>query len=121
MTYTPQPMRLDLDAAKASEVEQIVANLAFTFSQLIRLLVGDTTLGTLVANLGFDEFDEAVIPSLVLSVTFCARRAKSKELRASWSPSDARIVIFIFDRHIQRDHLVCHCGQSALLRRVSGV
>ena len=49
MTHNPQPLHLDAEAAKASEFGQILVNGTFTFSLMVGLSVGDTTLGTLVA------------------------------------------------------------------------
>ena len=39
----------------ATEFGRIVVNGTFTFALLVGLSVGDTTLGTLVANLGYDK------------------------------------------------------------------
>src|SRR3954471_5644940 len=55
LTHNPQPMHLDAEAAKASEFGQILVNSCFTFSLVVGVSVGDTTLGTLIANLGFDD------------------------------------------------------------------
>ena len=43
------------DYAEATEFGRIVVNGTFTFALLVGLSVGDTTLGTLVANLGYDK------------------------------------------------------------------
>ena len=55
MTHNPQPLHLDIEAAKVSEFGQILVNGTFTFSLMVGLSVGDTTLGTLVANLGLRQ------------------------------------------------------------------
>jgi len=55
MTHNMQPLHLDAEAARASEFGQILVNSCFTFSLAIGLSVGDTTVGTLIANLGFAE------------------------------------------------------------------
>jgi acyl dehydratase len=55
MTHNPQPLHLDAEAARESEFGQIFVNGTFTFSLMIGLSVGDTTLGTLAANLGYDK------------------------------------------------------------------
>src|SRR5579871_6143411 len=54
LTHNPQPLHLDAEVAKASEFGQILVNSTFTFSLMIGVSVGETTLGTLVANLGMD-------------------------------------------------------------------
>ena len=55
MPHNPQPLHLDAEAAKASEFGQILVNGTFSFALMIGLSVGDTTMGTLVANLGYDR------------------------------------------------------------------
>src|SRR3546814_5718207 len=59
MTHNPQPLHLDAEAAAASEFGQILVNGTFTFALMIGLSVGETTLGTLVANLGYDKIGRA--------------------------------------------------------------
>jgi hypothetical protein len=53
---------IDVEAARASEFGQIFVNGTFTFALMVGLSLGDTTLGTLVANLGYDKL---VMPSPV--------------------------------------------------------
>jgi acyl dehydratase len=55
LTHNPQPLHIDAEAAKDSEFGQILVNSCLTFSLVVGVSVADTTLGTLVANLGFDE------------------------------------------------------------------
>src|SRR3954466_16399541 len=55
LTHNPQPLHIDAEAAKASEFGQILVNGTFTFSLMVGLSVGETTLGTLLANLGYDK------------------------------------------------------------------
>src|ERR1044071_7785759 len=55
LTHNPQPLHLDIEAAKASEFGQILVNSCFTFSLVVGVSVADTTLGPWIANLGFDE------------------------------------------------------------------
>src|SRR6266849_5287868 len=55
LTHNPQPLHLDAEYAASTEFGGIVVNGLYTFSLMVGLSVGDTTLGTLVANLGYDE------------------------------------------------------------------
>ncbi|WP_416833034.1 MAG: MaoC family dehydratase [Erythrobacter sp.] len=114
MTHNPQPLHLDLEAAKASGFGQILVNSTFTFALLVGLSVGDTTLGTLVANLGFDK---VVTPKPVFIGDTLHARSVVKELRASNSRPDAGIVTFTHELLNQRDEVVCRCERSALLQR----
>ena len=55
LTHNPQPLHLDAEYAKATEFGRPLVNSCFTFSLAVGVSVADTTLGTLVANLGYDE------------------------------------------------------------------
>ena len=114
MTYNPQPLHIDAEAAKASEFGQILVNGTFTFALMVGLSVGDTTLGTLVANLGYDKL---VMPKPVFLGDTLRAESEIGELRPSRSRPRAGIVVF---RHIllnQRNEIVCECLRSALLLR----
>lgn len=114
MTHNPQPLHLDLEAAKASDFGQILVNGTFTFALMVGLSVADTTLGTLVANLGYDKL---VMPKPVFIGDTMRAESAVVELRQSKSRPDAGIVTF---KHLlinQRDEIVCQCLRSALLRK----
>lgn len=114
MTHNPQPLHLDIEAAKASGFGQILVNSTFTFALLVGLSVGDTTLGTLVANLGFNN---VVTPKPVFIGDTLRAETEVKELRESKSRPEAGIVIFTHELFNQRDEVVCRCERSALLQR----
>ena len=114
MTHNPQPLHLDVEAARESGFGQILVNSTFTFSLLVGLSVGDTTLGTLVANLGFDK---VVTPKPVFIGDTLRAESEIKELRASKSRAEAGVVTFIHELINQRDEVVCRCERSALLKR----
>lgn len=114
MTHNPQPLHLDFEAAKASGFGQILVNSTFTFSLLVGLSVGDTTLGTLVANLGFNN---VVTPNPVFIGDTLRAETEIKELRESKSRPQAGIVTFTHELFNQRDEVVCRCERSALLNR----
>ncbi|MAY20138.1 MAG: dehydratase [Erythrobacteraceae bacterium] len=114
MTHNPQPLHLDIEAAKASGFGQILVNSTFTFSLLVGLSVGDTTLGTLVANLGFNN---VVTPNPVFIGDTLRAETEIKELRESKSRPQAGIVTFTHELFNQRDEVVCRCERSALLNR----
>lgn len=114
MTHNPQPLHLDIEAAKESGFGQILVNSTFTFSLLVGLSVGDTTLGTLVANLGFDK---VVTPKPVFIGDTLRAESEIKELRPSKSRPEAGVVTFIHELINQRDEVVCRCERSALLKK----
>ncbi len=114
MTHNPQPLHLDIEAAKASGYGQILVNSTFTFALLVGLSVGDTTLGTLVANLGFNN---VVTPAPVFIGDTLRAETEIKELRASKSRPEAGIVTFVHEMFNQRGEVVCRCERSALLKK----
>jgi acyl dehydratase len=116
MTHNPQPLHIDAEAARASEFGQILVNSTFTFALLIGLSVGETTLGVLVANLGYDKVvtpKPAFIGDTVHAVT------EVKELRPSKSRPEAGIVTFEHRLINQRGEVVVQCLRSALIRRAA--
>lgn len=113
LTHNPQPLHLDAEAAGASEFGRILVNGTFTFALLVGISVGDTTLGTLVANLGYDEVR---MPSPVFIGDTLRAETEVVELRPSKSRPGQGIITF---RHVmlnQRDETVCTMLRSALLK-----
>ena len=117
LTHNPQPLHLDAEAARASEFGQILVNSTFTFSLLVGLSVGETTLGTLVANLGFTN---VTTPRPVFIGDTLRAVSEVKELRSSKSRPEAGIVTFVHEAINQRREVVCRCERSALLLRKPG-
>jgi acyl dehydratase len=114
MTHNPQPLHIDAEAAKASEFGQILVNGTFTFALMVGLTVADTTLGTLVANLGYDKL---VMPKPVFIGDTMRAESEVTELRTSQSRPNAGIVTFTHQLINQRDEVVCQCLRMALLQR----
>jgi acyl dehydratase len=114
MTHNPQPLHIDAEAARASEFGQILVNGTFTFALMIGLSVGDTTLGTLVANLGYDKL---VHPRPVFLGDTVHATSEVMELRESRSRPDAGIVTFAHELINQRGEVVCKCLRTALIKR----
>lgn len=114
MTHNPQPLHLDAEAAKASEFGQILVNGTFTFSLMVGLSVGDTTLGTLVANLGYDKL---AMPKPVFIGDTLRAETEILRLKESKSRPDAGIVTFLHRCINQRNEIVCQCERSALMKK----
>jgi acyl dehydratase len=113
MTHNPQPLHLDAEAARASEFGRILVNGTFTFSLMVGITVGDTTLGTLVANLGYDK---VVMPAPVFIGDTLRATSEVVELRPSKSRPGQGIVTWRHRMLNQRDETVCECLRSALLK-----
>lgn len=114
MTHNPQPLHIDVEAAKASEFGQILVNGTYTFALMIGLTIADTTLGTLIANLGYDKL---VHPKPVFLGDTMRATTEVAELRESRSRPETGIVTFAHELINQRDEVVCKCLRSALLKR----
>jgi acyl dehydratase len=114
MTYNAQPLHIDLEAAKASEFGQILVNGTFTFALMVGLSVSDTTVGTLVANLGYDKL---VMPKPVFIGDTMRATSEVVELKESRSRPQAGIVTFKHELWNQRNELTCQCLRSALVKR----
>lgn len=117
MTHNPQPLHLDVEAAKASEFGQILVNGTFTFSLMVGLSVGDTTLGTLVANLGYDKL---VMPKPVAIGDTLRATTEVIGLKESKSRPNAGIITFLHRCINQRAEVVCQCERAALIKKNGG-
>jgi len=114
MSMNVQPLHLDVEFAKESQFGQILVNSMFTLATLIGLSVGDTTLGTTVGNLGFDEtrFPNPVfIGDTIYAHTEVKARRESKS-RPEWG-----IVTFEHRATNQRDEIVCTCVRNGMMLR----
>ena len=112
LTHNPQPLHIDAEAAKASEFGQILVNSCLTFSLVVGVSVADTTLGTLVANLGFDEVR---LPKPVFIGDTLKFESEVTDLRESRSRPNAGIVTWEHRAINQRDEIVCTMKRTALL------
>ena len=114
LTMNAQPLHLDEAFAATTEFGTRLVNSLFTLSLLIGLSVFETTLGTTVANLGFEEiaFPAPVFPGDTI-------RAQSEVVssRPSASRPGQGIVVFEHRAFNQRDELVARCRRSALMSR----
>lgn len=114
LTHNPQPMHLDHEIAAKSEFGQPLVNSIFTFGLMIGVGVADTTLGTLVANLGYDKL---TFPRPVFVGDTLRSESECIAVRESKSRPNAGIVTWAHRSFNQRGELVCECTRSALLQR----
>jgi acyl dehydratase len=114
MTHNLQPLHLDAETARASEFGQILVNSTFTFALCVGLSVGDTTVGTLVANLGFDK---VVTPKPTFIGDTLTCHSEVIDTRASKSRPQAGVVTFRHWLTNQRGVAVLSCTRTALIRR----
>jgi Acyl dehydratase len=114
MTHNPQPMHIDAEYAAKSEFGRILVNGTFTFSLLVGLSVADTTLGVLIANLGYEK---VVMPKPVFIGDTLRARTEVVNLKESRSRPNAGVVTFRHEMLNQRDEVVCEMLRAVLLLR----
>jgi len=114
LTHNPAQLHLDAEAMKASEFGQVLVNSVFVLGLMVGISVGDTTLGTAVANLGWDEvrFPRPVFIGDTLRI-----ETEVLELRESRSRPGQGIVTFAHRAFNQREELVAQCRRSGLQRK----
>jgi len=112
LTHNPAAIHLDAEYSATSPYGKVLVNSVFTLGLMVGVSVGDTTLGTTVANLGWEEvrFPKPVVIGDTL-------RAESKIVskRESQSRADTGIVVFRHTAYNQRNELVASCLRSALM------
>ena len=114
MTHNPAQLHLDEEYMKGTEFGTRIVNSCFTLGLMVGISVADTTLGTAVANLGWDEvrFPKPLFHGDTVNVT-----TEVVELRESKSRPDAGIVTFLHRAFNQHGDLVASCKRSGLQRR----
>jgi acyl dehydratase len=115
LTHNPAALHLDEEYCREhTEFGQRVVNSCFTLGLMVGISVGETTLGTTVANLGWDEvrFPKPVFHGDTLHI-----ESEVLEIRASSSRPNNGIVVFAHRAFNQRNELVASCKRSALMIR----
>ena len=111
LTHNPAPLHLDAEFMKDSDYGRILVNSCFTLGLMVGISVNDTTQGTAVANLGWDEvrFPAPVFVGDTLRIeteVLATRRSKSR-------PGQG-IVTFAHRAFNQHGKLVAHCKRASL-------
>lgn len=112
MTHNPAPLHLDAEYMKGTEFGRPLVNSCLTLGFMVGISVNDTTLGTTVANLGWDEvrFPAPLYPGDTIRV-----ETEVLETRESASRPDNGIVVFAHRGYNQHDVLVGECRRTALM------
>jgi len=114
LTHNPARLHLDAEYAKTTEFGRPLVNSCLTLGLMVGISVNETTLGTAVANLGWDEvrFPKPLFPGDTLRI-----ESEVVELRDSRSRPDNGIVVFEHRAFNQHGELVGVCRRSALMLR----
>ena len=112
LTYNCAPLHIDAEYAKSSIFGQRLVNSMFIFALINGVIVIDTTIGTTLGNLGYEEvkFPKPVFHGdTVHVVTEVLNRRESKKR------TDSGIVFFRHIGYNQRDEIVCECKRAGLM------
>jgi acyl dehydratase len=114
MTHNPAALHLDAEYMKDTEFGQRLVNSCLTLSLMVGISVNDTTHGTTVANLGWDEvrFPKPLFHGDTIHI-----ESEVLEMRESKSRPDNGIVVFEHRAFNQNDELVGICKRTALMHK----
>lgn len=114
MTHNPAALHLDAHAMQDSEFGRVIVNSCLTLGLMVGISVNDTTHGTTVANLGWDEvrFPKPVFHGDTLRI-----ETEVVDMRESRSRPDNGIVVFAHRAYNQDGELVGECRRSALMHK----
>ena len=115
MTHNPALLHLDEEYCRTqTEFGQRIVNSCFTLGLMVGITVGDTTLGTTIANLGWDEvrFPKPLFHGDTIHV-----KTTVLEMRESKSRPGQGIVTFLHEAFNQKDELVGTCKRAGLMMK----
>lgn len=114
LTHNPAPLHIDAEYMKGSEFGRPIVNSCLTLGFMVGISIGDTTVGTTVANLGWDEvrFPKPLFHGDTIHI-----ETEVLELRDSKSRPANGIVVFAHRAFNQNDELVGECKRSVLMLR----
>lgn len=116
MTLNLAPLHLDAEYSKNSIHGQRLVNSLFILGLVSGITVPDTTQGTTLGNLGFQEVK---FPSPVFHGDTVHVRTEIVSKRESKSRNDSGIVIFRHYGLNQRDEIVCDATRAGLMLKQS--
>ncbi|CAM3035679.1 MaoC family dehydratase [Skermania piniformis] len=116
LTLNVAPLHLDAEYSKNSIYGQRLVNSLFILGLVSGITVPDTTLGTTLGNLGFEEVK---FPKPVFHGDTIRVRTEIVSKRESKSRNDSGIVIFRHQGINQRDEVVCDCLRAGLMQKRS--
>jgi acyl dehydratase len=114
LTYNPAALHIDHEYAKGTEFGRPIVNSLFTLGLIIGLSVSDTTFGTTIANLGFEE---TRFPAPVFHGDTIRSETTVVALRDSKSRPNQGIVTFDHRGFNQTDQEIAYCRRNALMMR----
>jgi acyl dehydratase len=112
LTYNCAPLHIDAEYAKNTIFGQRLVNSMFLFALINGVIVIDTTIGTTLGNLGYEEvkFPKPVFHGDTIHVV-----TEVLERRESKKRTDSGIVWFRHTGYNQRDEVVVECKRAGLM------
>ena len=114
MTMNPQPLHVDFDYAEKSEWGKPLVNSLFTLGLMIGISVHDTTLGTIVANLGMTE---TTFPHPLFHGDTLRVETEIRSVRESRSKPDRGVVEMEHRGYNQHGNLVARCLRQTMIQK----
>ncbi|SAL05637.1 MaoC-like dehydratase [Caballeronia calidae] len=115
LTHNPAALHIDEEYCREhTDFGQRIVNSAFTLGLVVGISVGDTTLGTTVGNLGFEEVR---FPAPVFHGDTIRVESEVVSRRESNSKPDRGIVTFEHRGYNQNNVLVAICKRPALMMK----
>lgn len=114
LSMNPAAIHLDHDYSSRTEFGKPLMNSVFTLGLVVGLTIADTTLGTTVGNLGFEEVK---FPKPVFAGDTIRAETTVLAKRESKSRPTQGIVTFIHRGINQRGEVVCECRRLALMMK----
>ena len=114
LTYNPAAIHIDHAYAATTEFGKPLMNSIFVLGLIVGVSIQDTTLGTTVGNLGFEE---VVYPKPVFAGDTVHAETTVLALRESKSRPTQGIVTFEHRGFNQRDELIAKCRRIGLMMR----
>jgi acyl dehydratase len=117
LTMNPAAIHLDAEYSRGTQFGERIVNSVFTLGLLVGLSVYDTTYGTTIGNLGWEEV-RFPRPVLIGDTLHAVTTVVSK--RESQSRQDSGVVVFEHRAFNQRDEEVATCRRVALMLKRPG-
>jgi acyl dehydratase len=114
LTHNPQPLHIDREYAASTEWGQPLINSLFTLGLMIGISVNETTLGTIVANLGMTDvkFPHPLFQGDTVRVETVVTATRESKSRPT-----AGIVEFEHKAFNQKNDLVAVCKRQVLMQK----
>ncbi len=114
LTHNPAAIHIDHEYAKTTEFGRPLMNSLFTLGLVVGLSVQDTTFGTTIGNLGFEDVK---FPKPLFNGDTVRVETRVVDLRPSKSRPGQGIVTFEHRGTNQHGDDVCVCRRAALMMK----